>query len=122
MINEIDADFPEEDKLTLEDKLQVLSVWQEMQMNAFNSVPIVLAEDVSWSSVIKIETRLITLDGISVAVENQRVYPKGRLPAISWDIRARCNRNRKFKPIWRRDISARIRLAWTVWKLPWRIG
>lgn len=79
MINEIDADFPEEDKLTLEDKLQVLSVWQEMQMNAFNSVPIVLAEDVSWSSVIKIETRLITLDGISVAVENQRVYPKGTL-------------------------------------------
>ena len=66
-------------KLTLEDKLQVLSVWQEMQMNAFNSVPIVLAEDVSWAAVIRIETRLIALDGISVAVENQRVYPKGTL-------------------------------------------
>ena len=79
MIDEIDADFPESEKLTLDDKLQVLSVWQEMQMNAFNSVPIVIAEDVSWASVIKIETRLITLDGISVAVENQRVYPKGTL-------------------------------------------
>ena len=79
MIDEIDADFPESEKLTLEDKLQVLSVWQEMQMNAFNSVPIVLAEDVSWAAVIRIETRLIALDGISVAVENQRVYPKGTL-------------------------------------------
>ena len=79
MIDEIDADFPASEKLTLEDKLQVLSVWQEMQMNAFNSVPIVLAEDVSWAAVIRIETRLIALDGISVAVENQRVYPKGTL-------------------------------------------
>ncbi len=79
MIHEIDMDFPENEKLTLEDKMQVLSVWQEMQMNAFNSVPIVLAQDVSWGTVIKIETRLITLDGISVAVENQRVYPKGTL-------------------------------------------
>lgn len=79
MIDEIDADLPESQKLTQEDKLRVLSVWQEMQMNAFNSVPIVLARDVSWAAVIRIETRLVSLDGISVAVENQRVYPKGTL-------------------------------------------
>ena len=79
MIDEIDADFPEEDKLTLEDKIQVLSVWQEMQMNAFNSVPIVLAKDVKWATVMEVETRLVSLPGMSVSVENQRVYPKGSL-------------------------------------------
>lgn len=79
MINEIDVDYPASEKLTLEDKLKVLSVWQEMQMNAFNSVPIVLATDVKWSTVIEVETRLVSLPGMSVSVENQRVYPKGTL-------------------------------------------
>lgn len=65
--------------LPLERKLQILSVWQEMQMNAFNSVPITLASDVSWATAMEVETRLITLDGVSVSVENQRVYPKGTL-------------------------------------------
>ncbi len=78
-IHEIDTNFSQDEKLTMEDKLKVLSVWQEMQMNAFNSVPITLAKDVSWSTVIEIETRLVALPGISVSVENQRVYPKGTL-------------------------------------------
>ncbi len=65
--------------LTEEDKLKVLSVWQEMQMNAFNTVPIILAKDVTWTTAMEIETRMVTLDGISIEVQNQRVYPKGAL-------------------------------------------
>ncbi len=78
-INEIDEEFPANEKLTEADKLQVLSVWQEMQMNAFNSVPITLGKDIKWSTVIEIETRMVSLDGISISVQNQRVYPKGPL-------------------------------------------
>jgi len=81
MIHAIDEGFSEKDKLTFEDKLQVLSVWQEMQMNAFNSVPIVLVRDIKWATVMEVETRLVTLPGISVSVQNQRVYPKGTLAA-----------------------------------------
>ncbi len=79
MINEIDEDFPAGQKLTLTDKLAVLSVWQEMQMNAFNSVPITVASDINWATVIELETRMINLDGMSISVTNQRVYPKGTL-------------------------------------------
>ena len=78
-INAIDADWPEEEKLTLEDKLQVLGVWQEMQMNAFNSEPIVIAKDIPSGTMIELETRMISLDGMSISVENQRVYPRGTL-------------------------------------------
>lgn len=79
MINEIDKEFPESEKLTLEDKLQVLGVWQEMQMNAFNSVPIKLVKDVKWSTMMEVETRKMQMPGISVTIENQRVYPRGTL-------------------------------------------
>ncbi len=78
-IHQIDKEFSEDQKLTVQDKMRVLSVWQEMQMNAFNSMPITLAEDVSWSTVIEIETRLVALPGMSISVQNQRVYPKGTL-------------------------------------------
>lgn len=79
LIDDIDKDFPEGEKLSQEDKLKVLAVWQEMQMNAFNSVPIVLAKDVKWSTVIEVETRMVSMPGVSISVENQRVYPKGTL-------------------------------------------
>ncbi|MDR0928393.1 MAG: hypothetical protein LBM74_01605 [Oscillospiraceae bacterium] len=81
LIHEIDAAFPADQKLTQEDKFKVLSVWQEMQMNAFNAVPIVLARDVTWSTVMEIETRMISMPGVSITVENQRIYPKNTLAA-----------------------------------------
>jgi len=79
MIHEIDETFPENEKLTQEDKLRVLGVWQEMQMNAFNSVPITLVTDVKWKTMMEAETRGNQLPGISVSVKNQRVYPRGTL-------------------------------------------
>ncbi|MDR3051024.1 MAG: hypothetical protein LBU67_04820 [Oscillospiraceae bacterium] len=58
-------------------KLQVLSIWQEMQMNAFLTAPITIAHNVNWESVIEIETRSLLLPGISISMSTQRVYPNG---------------------------------------------
>ncbi|MCL2544854.1 MAG: hypothetical protein FWE77_02925, partial [Clostridia bacterium] len=70
--------LPNEHKLALvEQHSQVLAVWQLMQMNAFLSTPITIAENVNWETVIEIETRSMMLPGVSVAVSAQRVYPAG---------------------------------------------
>ena len=59
----------------VEEHSQILAVWQMMQMNAFLTTPIVIARNVSWETVIEIETRSMMLPGISIAVNTQRVYP-----------------------------------------------
>ena len=63
--------------LPMDKKLQVLTIWQEMQMNAFLSVPITIARDVRWETVIELETRTLKLNGISIEVNAQRIYPNG---------------------------------------------
>ena len=67
--------------LTEEQKIKVLSVWETMQNNAFLSQPITIASNVSWETVIEIEAKALTLEGITVAVSTQRVYPNGTLAA-----------------------------------------
>ena len=69
----IPADLP------LEKKLQVLGVWEVMQNNAFLSKPITIASNVSWETVIEIEAKALTLQGVSISVSTQRVYPNGTL-------------------------------------------
>ncbi|MEG2208741.1 MAG: penicillin-binding transpeptidase domain-containing protein, partial [Clostridia bacterium] len=59
--------------------LKVMAVFSEMQMNLFNSQPIVIAKDVPYETVIKIETRSMTLPGMDVAVGTKRVYPRSTL-------------------------------------------
>ncbi|GHU73026.1 penicillin-binding protein [Clostridia bacterium] len=76
-LDALDAELPERSKLTLEDKLKIMAVWQEMRMNAFASKPITMAADVPWSTVIELEMRSILLEGISISIGNQRVYPQG---------------------------------------------
>ncbi len=61
--------------------LQVMAVYSEMQMNLYNSQPIVIAEDVSYETVIAIETRSMTLSGMEIAVGTKRVYPRSTLAA-----------------------------------------
>ncbi|MEG0639913.1 MAG: penicillin-binding transpeptidase domain-containing protein [Clostridia bacterium] len=61
--------------------LKVMAVFSEMQMNLFNSQPIVIAKDVPYETVIKIETRSMTLPGMEVAMGTKRVYPRGNLAA-----------------------------------------
>ncbi|MEA5014150.1 MAG: penicillin-binding transpeptidase domain-containing protein [Candidatus Limiplasma sp.] len=62
-----------------ETMLKVMAVFSEMQMNLFNSQPIVIAKDVPYETVMKIETRSMTLPGVEVAVGTKRVYPRGTL-------------------------------------------
>ncbi len=69
--------IPEE--LSEDKKIQVLSVWETMQNNAFLSQPITIASNVSWETVIEIEAKALTLNGITVSVSTQRVYPNGTL-------------------------------------------
>ncbi|MCL2810481.1 MAG: penicillin-binding transpeptidase domain-containing protein [Clostridia bacterium] len=66
---------PEQMVVLVEHYSPILAVWQLMQMNAFLSTPITIAENVSWETVIEIETRSMMLPGISVAVSAQRIYP-----------------------------------------------
>ncbi len=67
------------DELSIEKKLQVLGVWETMQNNAFLSRPITIASNVSWESVIEIEAKALTLQGVTVSVSTQRVYPNNTL-------------------------------------------
>ena len=64
-----------------ETMLKVMAVFSEMQMNLFNSQPIVIAKDVSYETVIEIETRSMTLPGMEVSIGTKRVYPRGTLAA-----------------------------------------
>ncbi|MBQ7486657.1 MAG: hypothetical protein IJT77_04090, partial [Clostridia bacterium] len=67
------------DEMTEEQKIKILAVWETMQNNAFLSQPITIASNVSWETVIEIEAKALTLEGISVSVSTQRVYPNGTL-------------------------------------------
>lgn len=67
------------ENLPIEKKIQVLGVWETMQNNLFLSKPITIAGNVSWETVIEIEARALTLQGITVSVSSQRVYPNGTL-------------------------------------------
>ncbi|MBQ7865049.1 MAG: hypothetical protein IJ350_01670, partial [Clostridia bacterium] len=59
--------------------LKVMTVFSEMQMNVFNSQPIVIAEDVKYETVIEVETKSMSLYGMEIAVGTKRVYPRSNL-------------------------------------------
>ena len=59
--------------------LKIMAIYSEMQMNIFNSQPIVIAKDVIYETVMEIETRSMTLPGMSVEVGTKRVYPRSAL-------------------------------------------
>lgn len=69
---------PDMDEETM---LKIMAVFSEMQMNLFNSQPIVIAKDVPYETVIEIETRSMTLPGMEVSIGTKRVYPRGTLAA-----------------------------------------
>ena len=62
-----------------EDMLKVMAIYSEMQMNVFNSQPIVIATDVGLETVIEIETRSMSLPGMSIEMGTKRVYPRHKL-------------------------------------------
>ncbi len=65
--------------LSDEKKIKILAVWETMQNNAFLSRPITISSGVSWETVIEIEAKALILQGVSVSVSTQRVYPNGTL-------------------------------------------
>ena len=72
---------PDEEPIpvTEEEMLKVMAIYSEMQMNVFNSQPIVIANDVGLETVIEIETRSMMLPGMSVEMGTKRVYPRHKL-------------------------------------------
>ena len=73
------ANYQDDYILDEETMLKVMAVYSEMQMNVFNSQPIAIAEDVTYETVIEVETRSMTLPGMEVSVGTKRVYPKQTL-------------------------------------------
>ena len=76
-------DINDEDKnriyVSEEDMLKIMAIYSEMQMNIFNSQPIVIAKDVRYETVIEIETRSMMLPGMSIEIGTKRVYPRSNL-------------------------------------------
>ena len=70
-------DIPEDTDEDL--MLKIMAIYSEMQMNIFNSQPIVIAKDVRYETVIEIETRSMVLPGMSIQVGTKRVYPRSTL-------------------------------------------
>ncbi|MCR5567400.1 MAG: hypothetical protein K6F61_11150 [Clostridiales bacterium] len=67
------------DDVSEENMLKTMAIYSEMQMNIFNSQPIVIAKDVRYETVIEIETRSMMLPGMSIEIGTKRVYPRSNL-------------------------------------------
>ena len=65
--------------VTEDNMLKIMAVYSEMQMNIFNSQPIVIAKDVRYETVNEIETRSMMLPGMSIEIGTKRVYPRSNL-------------------------------------------
>ena len=74
-IAEVDPTLPEEMIV------RIMAVYCEMQMNIFNSQPIVIAKNVSYATVIEVETKSMLLSGMEIAVGTKRIYPMKTLAA-----------------------------------------
>ncbi len=78
-LNRLKQRYQMEDDIDEALMLKVMAVYSEMQMNLFNSLPITIAEDVSFSAVSEIEGRSMVLSGMDIEVGEKRVYPRSTL-------------------------------------------
>ncbi len=62
-----------------ETALKVMAVYSEMQMNLYNSVPVVIAKDIPFAAVSAISGKSMMLPGMGIEVGEKRVYPRGTL-------------------------------------------
>ena len=74
---QLNAKYFVPDTLSDEMKAKVLAVWQASRMSAYTSQPVVIAQDVGFECVSRIEALSVNLDGISVETSSERVYPQG---------------------------------------------
>lgn len=64
-------------ELSYEDSRLLLSIWQEVQLNASKAyLPVVIANDVDMQTVAELETYSLELEGVEVREGTIRVYPK----------------------------------------------
>ncbi len=73
---QFEAVAPDLDEETI---CKVMAIYCEMQMNIFNSQPIIIARDVSYETVQEVETRAMILSGMEISVGTKRVYPRSTL-------------------------------------------
>jgi len=59
--------------------LTVMAVYSEMRMNIFNSLPVVIAQDIPFEAVTEITGRSMSLPGMGIEVGEKRVYPRSTL-------------------------------------------
>ena len=71
--------FQIDDSVPEETMLKIMAIYSEMQMNVFNSQPIVIAQDVRYETVIEIETKSMLLAGMEIQIGTKRVYPRSTL-------------------------------------------
>ena len=67
--------------------LKVMAIYSEMQMNLYNSLPIVIAKDVPYSAVSEITGRKMRLDGIDISNGEKRVFHRWKCqcrPDATW--------------------------------------
>ncbi len=81
IMDELKKRYSIPEHLPEETMLKVLAVFSEMQMNLFNSQPIIIASNVPYETVIEIETQSMLLPGMDIAVSSKRVYPRGKVGA-----------------------------------------
>ncbi|HHT07182.1 MAG TPA: hypothetical protein GX006_01600 [Clostridiales bacterium] len=55
---------------------QVMAVYSEMRMNIFNSMPIIIAENIPFEAVQEISSLTMSLPGVGIDVGEKRVYPR----------------------------------------------
>ena len=67
--------------LTDEEKVKVLTIWQQSRMYNYLSQPVTIAYNVDFETVSEIEVRGNDLPGITIAESSTRVYPKKTLAA-----------------------------------------
>ena len=71
--------FQIDDSVSEETMLKIMAIYSEMQMNVFNSQPIIIAQDVRYETVIEIETKSMLLAGMEIQIGTKRVYPRSTL-------------------------------------------
>lgn len=82
MYNELRSRYRIPENVEYEEAIKILSIWQEVQLGFYRAyLPVTIAENVSYSTVIEIELKANELSGMQISRTGVRVYPKGDLAA-----------------------------------------
>ena len=80
-LSRMDKRVVEYQKVSEADVIKIIAINATMQDNAFLSLPVAIAEDVSYETVSEIEGKSMSMPWVSVEMGEKRVYPNGSLAA-----------------------------------------